>query len=226
MREKIIYTFGVVTACLLVWNLWNTFINVPDELNQGAIARIVTFHIPAALAASICVTAALIFSVLYLATRNMRYDAIAVSVTEVGLAMGAINLITGSIWGRIIWGIWWTWDARLTSMLVSWLMYAGYLILRQAIDEPTLRARYSAVLSILSFPGVIITYMSIKWWRTQHPGPVFESRGGGGLGPFLQPIMWNMLALTLLSIVLILIRERQENYRRELDGLRRQAHAI
>src|SRR5258708_34613560 len=109
MREKIIYTFGVVTACLLVWNLWNTFINVPDELNQGAIARIVTFHIPAALAASICVTAALIFSVLYLATRNMRYDAIAVSVTEVGLAMGAINLITGSMWGRIIWGIWWTW---------------------------------------------------------------------------------------------------------------------
>ncbi len=226
MRDKLIYCLGGITAVLLVWNLYMIFLGTPDERNQGAIARIAMFHIPAAAAAATAVAIALVCSILYLTTKNMRFDAVAVSVTEVGLAMGAINLITGSIWGRIIWGIWWTWDARLTSMLVSWLMYAGYLILRQAIDEPTQRARYSAVLSILSFPGVIITYMSITWFRTQHPGPVFESRGGGGFGPFLAPIMWNMLALTLLSVVLTLVRERQENYRRELDGMRREAHAL
>ncbi len=226
MRDKVIYGLGGITAVLLVWNIYMIFLGTPDELNQGAVARIVTFHIPAAMAASMAVFIALVCSILYLVTKNIRYDAVAVSVTEVGLAMGAINLITGSIWGRIIWGIWWTWDARLTSMLISWLMYAGYLILRQAIDEPTQRARYAAVLSILSFPGVIITYMSIKWFRTQHPGPVFESRGGGGFGPFLAPIMWNMVAMILLSIVLTLIRERQETYRRELDGMRREAHAL
>jgi heme exporter protein C len=177
--------------------------------------------------ASLACTASLIFSVLYLVTKNLRFDVMAVSVTEVGLAFGTLNLVTGMIWARIIWGVWWAWDARLTSMLISLLMYAGYLMLRQAMDEPTARARNSAVLSIFAFPGVVITYMSIQWWRTQHPGPVFEFRGGGGFDPsFLAALMWNMLALTLFGIALTLVRMRQEEMQRELDGMRREAHAL
>ena len=131
----------------------------------------------------------MVASVTFLVRKNFRADALAASATEVALVFGAVNLATGMIWARIIWGIWWAWDARLTFMLISWLMYGGYLMLRQAIDEPTQRARLSAVLSILTFPGVVITWKAIEWWRTQHPGPVLSIRGasrehgsGDGIG--------------------------------------------
>jgi heme exporter protein C len=163
-------------------------------------------------------------SVMYLVKKNLNYDAFAASVTEVSLAFGAVNLVTGMIWGRIIWGIWWTWDARLTSMLVGWLIYAGYMMLRRAIEEPTERAKICAVLSIFAFGDVPIIVFSIKWWRTQHPQPVVW--GGGSM----DPAMWNMLFLNwvpflLLAAVLTMVRMRQEQAQREIDALRRFAHA-
>jgi heme exporter protein C len=158
----------------------------------------------------------------------MRYDAVAAASTEVGLAFATIVLVTGSIWARIIWGIWWTWDARLTSMLVCWLLYASYLMLRRAVAEPAQRARFSAVLSIFAFTDVIIVWKSIEWWRTQHPGPVLSIRTGGGrIDPAMESaIYWNLLALMLFAIVLVLVRIRQEETRREIDGMRQAAHAI
>ena len=108
------------------------------------------------------------------------------------------------IWARIIWGIWWAWDARLTFMLISWLMYGGYLMLRQAIEEPTQRARISAVLSILTFPGVVITWKAIDWWRTQHPGPVLSiRRAAGTMDPAMEAVLYlNFLAVLLFATVL------------------------
>jgi heme exporter protein C len=131
------------------------------------------------------------------------------------------------VWARVIWGIWWAWDARLTFMLISWLMYGGYLMLRQAIEEPTQRARFAAVLSILTFPGVVITWKAIDWWRTQHPGPVLSIRGAqGGMDPAMEQALWlNVLAVILMASVMLFVRMRQEGIRRELDALRRLAHA-
>jgi heme exporter protein C len=227
MREKLLYLLSLVAGVLIVWNLYGIFVTVPDEKLQGAVYRIMFFHIPAAVAAGAACAAALAGSVLYLATRNLKYDALAASVTEVGVAFGFINLITGMIWARPIWGVWWAWDARLTSMLISLLAYTGYLMLRTAIEDPTTRARISAVMSIFTFPGVIITWKSIEWWRTQHPGPVFKARGGGGFEPeMLRILMLNMLALLLLATVLTIVRLRQVETQRELEGLRREAHAI
>ncbi|MGH9629013.1 MAG: cytochrome c biogenesis protein CcsA, partial [Bryobacteraceae bacterium] len=165
---------------------------------------------------------------LYLWKTDLRFDAAAASVTELAVVFGAVNLITGMIWARIIWGIWWAWDARLTWMLITVLMYAGYLVLRRAIDEPTQRARSSAVLSILTFPGVVITYKAIDWWRTQHPGPVLSARTGGGtMDPAMEAVLYlNWLALVLFATVLLFVRTRQEEMQRELDGLRREAHSI
>ena len=224
MREKILYILGVAALVILVWNI-NTIAQLPEETRQGVVFKIIFFHVPMAISAMTASAVALVASVLFLITKDFKYDALAVSVTEVGLALLAGNLITGSIWGRQIWGIWWAWDARLTSALVCWLLYAGYLMLRRAIEEPTQRATFAAVFSIFAFIDVPIVIFSIKWWRTQHPQPVFW--GGGSFPPdWTTHFLWNMLAIALVGAVMVGVRLRQEECQRELDSLRRMAHAI
>ena len=146
---------------------------LPAERIQGAIFKIIFFHVPVAITALTAFRGGADRERALSHHAQFQFDALAVAVTEVGLAFLAANLITGSIWGRVIWGIWWTWDARLTSALVCWLLYAGYLMLRRAIEEPTQRATFAAVFSIFCFIDVPIVIFSIKWWRTQHPQPVF-----------------------------------------------------
>jgi heme exporter protein C len=223
MRKHLLIGLSLAAAVLLVRNLYVMLVALPDEVAQGAIFRIIFFHVPASWTALLGFFAALVFSVMYLATKKLKYDAMAVAVTEVSLVFGLVNLITGMIWGRIIWGIWWTWDPRLTSALVCLLLYAGYLMLRKAIDDPTQRARIAAVLSIFAFTDVPIVFFSIKWFRTQHPQPVVW--GGGRM----DPAYWNMLFLNwvpliLLAIVILAYRMRQEEAQREIDALRRYAH--
>ena len=224
MRDKIIYFLGAVALVILVWNI-NTIAQLPEETQQGVVFKIIFFHVPMAISALTASAVALVASVLFLITRNFKYDALAVAVTEVGLALLAGNLVTGSIWGRQIWGIWWAWDARLTSALVCWLLYAGYLMLRRAIEEPTQRATFAAVFSIFAFIDVPIVIFSIKWWRTQHPQPVFWA--GGSFPPdWTTHFLWNMLAIALVGVVMVAVRLRQEECQREIDSLRRMAHAI
>jgi heme exporter protein C len=224
MRDKIMYGLGAL-AILILMNDIIHIMGLPDEVNQGAIFKIIFFHVPVAITALTAAAVALIASVLFLVTRNFFYDALAVAVTEVGLAFLAANLVTGSLWGRVIWGVYWAWDARLTSALVCWLLYAGYLMLRHAIEEPTQRATFAAVFSIFAFIDVPIVIFSIKWWRTQHPQPVFW---GGGSFPsdWLPYFLWNMLAMLLIGTVFTMTRLRQEESQRELDYLRRLAHSM
>jgi len=189
------------------------------------IFKIIFFHVPMAITALTCALVAFVASVLFLVTKKFQYDALAVAVTEVGLAFLAGNLITGSIWGRVAWGMWWAWDARLTSALVCWLLYAGYLMLRNAIEEPTQRATFAAVFSIFAFIDVPIVIFSIKWWRTQHPQPVFW--GGGSFPPDWAAVFgWQVLAVMMLGVVFTAVRLRQEQFQREIDSLRRMAHAL
>jgi heme exporter protein C len=225
MRDKTIMVLSWLAAVMFAGNLAIILLVLPDEVSQGPIFRIIFFHVPVAWTAFVLFFAAMVSSILFLVRKDFKYDSFAAAATEVGLAFGAANLLTGMIWGRIIWGIWWTWDARLTSMLVGWIIYAGYVMLRRAIEEPTERARMSAVVSILAFADVPIIFWSIKWWRTQHPQPVVY---GGG---FLSPGYWYMLFLNwipilLLGVVLLLLRMRQEQTGREIDALRREVHAF
>lgn len=225
MRERVAYALGGAAIVLLMWNIYRIFMVIPDEANQGMIYRILFFHAPAAWTAMLLWFTAMIASVTFLATKNFKSDALAVATTEVALAFGAVNLVTGMIWGRIIWGIWWTWDWRLTSMLICELLYAGYLMLRQAIDEPTQRARMGAVFSIFAFADVPIVFFSIKWWRTQHPQPVVW--GGGSIEASMKSVLyWNALAILLVGIVMVMARLRQEEVQREIDAMRREAHAF
>jgi heme exporter protein C len=227
MRLKIMLVLAVLSGVILAWNLHTMFLRVPDELNQGAIFRIIYFHVPSAITSFTGFFFAMFASVAYLASKNLRFDAIAASINEVSLAFATITLITGSLWGRIAWGIWWTRDARLTSYFVCWLLYVGYLMLRRAIDDPTTRARLCAVLSIFACADIVIVWKSIEWFRTQHPGPVLSIRNGGGMAPGMEaPIWWNLLALLMLSAVLIMMRTRQDAMQREIESLRRYAHAF
>jgi heme exporter protein C len=220
MRNKIIYSLGAIVALLFVRNLYVILNVLPDEANQGAMYRIMFFHIPAWWTAGLALIFSVVTSGLYLATGKMKYDAISVSVTEVAVAWLCVGLSTGMIWARIIWGIWWTWDARLTSALVCVLLYAGYLILRSSIADPTARARISAAFNIFAFVDVPIVWYSIRWWRTQHPQPMT-------LPPEMwSALLWNWLALILLMTIVVMLRLRQEEMQREIDGLRRLAHAV
>ena len=224
MRDKILYGLGAIALLILIRDILG-IAQLPDEKYQGAIFKIIFFHVPVAITALTAAAVALIASVLFLITKNFFFDALAVAVTEVGLAFLAANLVTGSLWGRVIWGVYWAWDARLTSALVCWLLYAGYLMLRHAIEEPTQRATFAAVFSIFAFIDVPIVIFSIKWWRTQHPQPVFW--GGGSFPADWMPyFLLNMLAMLLIGTVFTMTRLRQEESQRELDYLRRLAHSL
>jgi heme exporter protein C len=228
MRDTLAMALAGAAALLLAYDLYQMFLVLPDEAMQGAIYRILFFHAPAAMAGMIGYFVALTFSVLYLSSGNFRWDSLAASIVEVSLVFSLLNIFTGSIWARVIWGIWWTWDARLTSALVCVLIFFGYLMLRRAIDEPTQRARLSAALCIFGCLDVVIVWKSIEWFRTQHPGPVLDFRTGGGhMDPAMQHIFWlNFLAILMMGTALVLVRTRQEATAREIDSLRRLANAV
>ena len=228
MRENFAVGLTACAAALLAYNLYQMFLVLPDEAMQGAIYRILFFHAPAAIVGMAGYFVALVMSVLYLSSRNLRWDSLAASIVEVSLVFSCVNIVTGSIWARIIWGIWWTWDYRLTSALVCVLIFFGYLLMRRAVEEPTQRARLSAALCIFGCVDVVIVWKSIEWFRNNHPGPVLSIRTGGGtMDPHMEKIFYlNFLALLMIASALVLVRTRQEATAREIDSLRRFANAI
>ena len=225
MLSTIAYSCASVGGLLLIVTLYQIFMVLPDEASQGPVYRILFFHVPAWWTAFLAVGVGSFASIMYLIRKTLRWDSVAVAATEAALPFLMMGIVLGSIWGRVAWGIWWTWDARLTSALVCWLLYAGYLMLRKAIEEPTQRATFAAVFSIFAFIDVPIVIFSIKWWRTQHPAPVFW---GGGSMPrdWFALWAWNVLAMMLVGFVFVAVRLRQEEFQREIDSLRREAHAL
>jgi heme exporter protein C len=227
MKDKIFPAIGVLAGILLVRNLYIILLNLPDEAAQGAIYRILFYHVPAWFTCFTAFLLAAVASAVYLVKRDLRADAMAVAVTETGVVFCTVGLLTGMIWARIIWGIWWTWDPRLTWAFITFVVYSGYLMLRGTVDEPGERARLAGALSIFAFVSVIITYKAIDWWRTQHPGAVLSFRtGGGAIDPAMERMFYqNWLALAMLAAVFAAVRYQQERQQRELDALRRQIHA-
>jgi len=218
---------GVIALAGIATLTWMALVVAPPDAVQGDAQRLMYVHVPAAWLAYLAYFVTAAASGLYLIprTRSLRWDALAGASAEIGVVFTALTIVAGSLWARPVWGIWWTWDARLTSALVCWLLYAGYLMLRHAIEEPTQRATVAAVFNIFAFVDVPIVIFSIKWFRTQHPQPVMW--GGGSIDPdYSNTLMLNWLALGLLAIVLTMIRLRQEETQREIDSLRRYAHAM
>ena len=162
----------------------------PREAVQGNVQRIMYLHVPSVLTAYLAFALVLLGSGAYLATRRAGWDRLAAAAAEIGVLFTAVTIVSGSIWGRPTWGVWWTWDARLTSTAVLLLVYVGYLLLRAMVDEPEMRARYAAVVGIVGAANIPIVHFSVKWWRALHQPATI-------LGPEPSPIAPS-IALTLL----------------------------
>lgn len=216
---------ALTAAAAILTDLYLIFLWVPMELSMGVVQRIFYFHVPSAFVAFIAFAIGGIASIRYLATRDSKYDDLSVSANEVGFVFAVVNLVTGSLWAKPIWGVYWAWDARLTTMLLLALIYAAYLILRQSVQEPTQRAVVCAVTSIFGMVDIPIVYMANQWWRTQHPAPVLS--GEGSIDPNMRFVLYfSTAALLLVFWALVRVRRRIENMRREVDALRREVHAI
>ncbi len=197
------------------------FFYAPIESEMGIVQKIFYVHVPLAWNAFLSFTVVFWSSFRYLATREMRWDRRARSAAEVGLLFTTLVLITGPIWAKPVWGIWWTWDARLTLTLVLWLIYVGYFMLRRYVDAPERRATLSAVLGIVGFIDVPLVYFAIRWWRTQHPQPVIAGGDGSGLDPRMAATLWVCVAaFTFLATALYGRRLEIEMYRARAAALR------
>ncbi len=178
--------------------------SAPDR-DMGHLQKIMYVHVPAAWNAFLAFLLVFVQSVRYLMTRNERADLLAAAGAEVGAVLTGLTLVLGSIWGRPTWGVWWTWDARLTSTAVLFLVYVGYLALRGLTDDPERRARWSAAVGILGALNVPIVYMSVKWWRTLHQ---MQSSPSTVDPTYAWGLRANSIAFLLVLIVFVAWRYR------------------
>jgi heme exporter protein C len=186
--KRIFTVFALLTGLLLSYALYQALVVAPTEKTMGDVQRIFYYHVPSAWTAFLLFTINFVASVVYLIRRSLAADALAVVSAEVGVVFCTVVLVTGPLWARPVWGIWWTWDVRLTSTLVLWLIYVSYLMLRRfsASGETPVLAAALAIFGALDVP---LVYFSIWIFRTQHPQPVI---GGGGS---IDPRMWHVLLI-------------------------------
>lgn len=224
MAKRII--LGFVAFLLVIAAAYASFFIAPTERTMGDIQRIFYFHVGSAWAGMDAFFVCFLANLLYVWKRQQKYDSLAVSCAEVGAVLTTVVLITGPIWAKPVWGIYWTWDARLTSTFVLWLLYISYLLLRSLIEEADRRALLSALFGIFAFIDVPLVFFSIRWWRTQHPAPVIMGGAGSGLDPLMSKVFFfNVFAMHVFALFLIVERYVLEQMKHEVDLLQREAEA-
>ena len=184
------------------------FFYAPTDALQGPVQRIFYLHVASAIAAYGCFAVVLVGGIVYLRNESMVADRFARAGALAGVVFTSVTLVMGMLWAKPIWGAFWAWDARLTSTLVLWIIYAGYLLVRRLAEPGRQAARIAAVVGIFGFVDVPIVHFSVTWWRTQHPGPVIanDALPAEMLGTFLFTVACTLL----LAAVLIAIRYRIE----------------
>jgi len=212
----------ILTYAWLLVALYMIFLYAPQEATMGEVQRIFYIHVSSAWTAMVAYFLVFLGSVAYLWSRRDGADDFAHGAAEVGFVFCTGVLVTGPLWAKPVWGIWWTWDARLTLTFVLWLLFVAYLMLRSYVINPGRAAVLAAVAGIIGFVDVPIDYMAIRWWRTQHPQPVIA----GGAESGLDPRMWVALLVTwggFLCLFAYLLRQylRLAALRREVNYLRR-----
>jgi heme exporter protein C len=200
---------GGVTLVALVAGLVMAFGVAPREVTQGNVQRIMYLHVPSVWVAYLAFAVVLVASIVYLARRLDGADRLAHASAEVGVLFTGLTIATGSIWGKPTWGTWWTWDARLTSVSILFVMYLGYLLLRGMIEDPEQGARYAAVLGIVAAFNIPLVHFSVYWWRTLHQPPSLMKPGPGTMpGVIVTALLVNFVAFSLLYVYFVAKRVR------------------
>ncbi|ADG83119.1 cytochrome c assembly protein [Thermincola ferriacetica] len=193
MLAKIEQAIGVVATVLMAVAIYLVFAWVPNEKIMGPVQKIFYFHVASAWIAFFAFFVVFIASIVYLKTRNSKWDWWAAASAKIGLLFTTIVILTGPIWGKSAWGAWWTWDPRLTTTLILWFIYAGYVLVRVTVDEKEKRERFSALFGIIGFLDVPIVWFSISWWNTIHPKILNSS------GMAISPKMFTTLMVSLAA---------------------------
>ncbi|MBF0138411.1 MAG: heme ABC transporter permease CcmC [Magnetococcus sp. DMHC-1] len=212
------YVGGVALLLLLV-GLY-LVINAPPDFQQGNSVRIMFIHVPSAQMALFLYLVMTGASVLYLWKRYETADIIAEAAAPVGAAFSVVTLATGSIWGKPMWGAWWAWDARLTSMLVLLIIYVGVMAMRSALDEPAKGAKATAILTLVGAVDLPIIHFSVVWWRTLHQPSSFAGKVKPAIaGPLLTPLLIMALAFAIMAAYLVILKTKNVADQRRLDAL-------
>jgi len=210
--------FQLLTYVLMLFALYTIFIYAPVEKTMGVIQKIFYIHVPAAFLAYLAFFITFIASIFYLYRKDSRWDTVAHCAVETGVIFCTIVLITGPIWAKPIWNVWWTWDPRLTTTLILWFTYVAYLMLRRAVKENQ-RANLAAVFGIIGFLNVPITFFSIRLWRSIHP-VVITSRGLNMSGPMKLSLIITFIAFCFLFFSMLISRIRLERSKMHIEELK------
>lgn len=208
MSAKTARLMGLLTLALMIAALFMVFVYVPTEADQGIVQRIFYFHVPCAWVAFAAFALVAIAGIFYLWLGQQIWDDLAYAAAETGMVFCTLVLITGSIWAKPIWGAWWTWDSRLTTTLILWLLYGGYLLLRAMADDTSQVARFAAVVGIIAAADVPVIVVSVRLWRTIHPAVLVTRQGGHGLEDprMVATLLVSMAAFTALFGWLLMLR--------------------
>ncbi|TET54323.1 MAG: cytochrome C assembly protein [Actinobacteria bacterium] len=199
---------AIILIPLFLIAIYLVFYYAPVEQILGFSQKIFYFHVPLAWNGLLGFTIVFVASIAYLRTQKKIYDIVAHSAAEIGIIFTTLVLITGPIWAKPAWGTWWTWDVRLTTTLVLWLLYVGYFMLANSVEEEGKRGRFSAVYGVIAFIDVPLVFFSIRWWNSIHP-VIFNTPSSGGMQ--LDPQMkvaffFSLFVFTVLFAVLMTLR--------------------
>ena len=211
-------------AAFIALTMWMVFAWVPTETNQGAIQRALYVHVPIAWVSMVAIVAVAIFSVLYLVTGRERWDRLGAATAETGVVFGALMLITGVVWARPVWGVWWTGEAKLTTALILFFVYVAYLMFRAYFPPGTQRRRLAAVIALIGAIDAPIIYWAANLWAEAHPplivGPARDSDSALSADIGLT-LLVGVIAFTLLFVVILVERYRIRRAEDDVTALRR-----
>lgn len=216
LEKYLFYILGIIIPVSIL----AIFHYAPEEKVMGDVQRIFYYHVGSAWVGFFAFLIVFTASILYLYRKKTDYHRIALASAEIGVVFTTIVLLTGMLWGRSAWNTWWTWDPRLTTSLILWLMYLGYLFLQLALqgEENEKQQRLTAVFGIIAFVNVPLVFFSIRWWRTIHP--VVIDIGSTGLSTeMIQVLIFSVLTITLLYLQLILLRITQLKNKSRLEKI-------
>ena len=218
--DRVLPWLAGASFIVLAIGLWLGF-TAPEDFQQGITVRIMYIHVPFAWLSMFCYSLMAASALGTLVWRHPLADVALKSAAPIGATFTALALATGSIWGKPMWGTWWVWDARLTSVFVLFLMYLGIMALTRALDDPSKSARAAAVITLVGFVNIPIIKFSVDWWNTLHqPASVFRLDGPTIDASMLWPLMVTAVGFTLLFITLHLMAMRTESWRRRVIAMR------